>query len=119
MQPALAAEQAVGEVADGPTDDQPGGDGGERAVAGRGATDEGQADDHDDGDGADDRAEAAARGERHAAVERQVELQRPDDVAWCPSASALHRPVLGQLVEQHDDGGDDQRQGEPDRRGDA
>ena len=49
---------------------------------------------------ADDRSHIATFGERHAAVERQVPLQRPHDVMWFLACQRVERPMLGHLIKR-------------------
>ena len=109
VQPAIAAEQAIAQVADRSTDDEASSD--RDHLAGVAAEADDNHHDHDDRDEPDDRADAAPLGERHAAVEREVPLQRPEDMARRHAGERVHRPVLAELIEQHDRESD--RSGEP------
>ena len=65
--------------------------------------------DHGDRQDRHERADALAPGERHPGVERQFEPQRSDQVDHVSVVEGVHRPVLGELVEDHDRGGNRQR----------
>ena len=98
VQRAVAAEEAVDEVAERAAGDQAGGDA--RDATGQHATRPCQPHDHHEhGDDADERADALRLRERHAAVAREVPLQRPDDVTRRAARELRQRPPLGELVD--------------------
>ena len=107
VEPCVAAEQPVDQVAGRPADQQPHADGAEsaRLITKRHE----QVDDHDGRHHADHRAQPTALTERHAVVERQVEPKGPDEIDHSIGSERGDGPVLGELIDDHDRCGDGNR----------